>query len=77
MQAIAHNFNDHHAEVNALQQLWPSKRVGTKVYSFRWRRDGTLGMAKPCPKCEKYMRDNGVKIVFYSDNTGQIKKMKL
>lgn len=79
IQAIGYNTNggSTHAEVKALQQMWPNKRAGVKVYSFRWRKSGTLGMAKPCPKCESYMRDCGVKVVYYSTSDGQIAKMKL
>lgn len=77
IQSIGYNIGDTHAEVKALQQLWPNKRHGVKVYSFRWRKNGTMGMAKPCIHCEKYMRDAGVKVVYYSDSNGQIQKMKL
>lgn len=77
IQSIGYNVGNTHAEIKALQQLWPSKRLGTKVYSFRWRKNGTMGMAKPCAKCESYMKAAGVKIVFYSDSEGQIQKMKL
>jgi len=77
IQAIGYNVGDTHAEIKALQQLWPDKRRGVKVYSMRFRKDGTFGMAKPCPACESYMRANGVKTVFYTDVTGKLVKMKL
>ena len=77
IQAIGYNVGDTHAEIKALQQLWPSKRRGVKVYSLRFRKGGTWGMAKPCPACEAYMKTNGVKTVFYTDRDGQLVKMKL
>lgn len=75
--AVGVNNNYRHAEVVALSQLWPNKRKGVKVYSFRWLKSGRLGQAKPCEDCEKYLRKNGVKTVYYSDSVGQIQKMKL
>lgn len=75
--AFKSNFNKVHAEVRALECLWPSMRKGTKVYSIRFRKDGTFGNAKPCPKCEEYLRQNGVKTVFYTNTEGRLQKMKL
>jgi deoxycytidylate deaminase len=40
-------------------------------------RGGNLGMAKPCPICEAYMRGAGVKKVIYSDKSGQMVTMRL
>lgn len=77
IQSIGYNCGTTHAEVKALSQLWPNKRQGVKVYSFRWRKDGTLGNAKPCSECEKFLVANGVKVVYYSDADGDIQKMKL
>ena len=71
------NHDELHAEVVALKKLWPSERRGTKVYSLRLRRSDTLGMAKPCAECEAFMRENGVKLVFYTDREGKWAKMKL
>lgn len=77
IQSMGYNCGTTHAEEKALKQLWPNKRAGVTVYSFRWRKDGSLGMAKPCPKCETFMRDAGVKKVYYSDNNGVVHMMKL
>jgi len=41
------------------------------------RKDGNLGMAKPCPKCEAMLREAGVKSVTYSNFDGQMEKMVL
>lgn len=79
LQAVGTNTNGGgtHAEVNALSQLWPNKRRGAKVYSLRWLKSGKLGMAKPCENCEQFLRESGVKTVYYSDRDGSIKRMKL
>jgi deoxycytidylate deaminase len=75
--ATGYNLGDHHAEQVALGKLWPDHRVGTRVVSIRMRKDGNLGMAKPCPKCEVMLREAGVKSVTYSNYDGQMEKMAL
>lgn len=71
------NHDEVHAEVQALKKLWPDHRRGTTVLSVRMTRGGKLGMAKPCPECEEYMREAGVKKVVYSDDNGQMQTMRL
>jgi pyrimidine deaminase RibD-like protein len=71
------NHDTVHAEVQALKKLWPSHRAGTTVLTIRMTKGGNLGMAKPCPICEAYMRGAGVKKVIYSDASGQLITMKL
>lgn len=75
--ATGFNHDEIHAEVQALKKLWPSERRGTRVVSLRMTRGGRLGMAKPCPECERFMRDHGVKLCIYSDDSGQMVRMKL
>lgn len=75
--AVGVNHDLIHAEVNALAKLWPSEREGTKVFSIRLRRSGTLGMAKPCPECEAYMREAGVKAVVFTNSNGEWETLKL
>lgn len=70
--AMGYNHGEIHAEVAALNKLWPSERKGTKVVSIRMSKGGNLRLAKPCPDCEAYMRENGVKLVVYSDNEGNM-----
>lgn len=75
--AMGHNYNHIHAEVNALKKIWPSERKGIKVYSFRFSKGGKFAMAKPCSRCEAFLRENGVKTVYYTDGAGDMKRMKL
>lgn len=75
--AMGYNHGDTHAEVHALSKLWPNKRKNVKVYSMRFRKNGTWAMAKPCKNCENFLRDNGVKTVYYTDEAGLMVKMKL
>lgn len=71
------NHDQTHAEVQALNKLWPDHRKDTTLVSIRMTRGGKLGMAKPCPECEAYCRTWGVKKVVYSDENGQMKTMRL
>jgi deoxycytidylate deaminase len=77
MLAHGHNRDTRHAEVNALNKLWPNKRKGTTVISVRYTRSGYMACAKPCPKCEEYLRKSGVKTVYYSDDNGEMQKMRM
>ena len=77
IMSVGHNYDSVHAEVAALSRLWPDQRKGCKVWSLRVRKHGQYGLAKPCPKCQQFMRENGIKTVFYSDAEGVIVKMKL
>lgn len=71
------NYRRIHAEVRALSKLWPNKRKGTKVWSIRITPGGKLACAKPCSNCEKYLREQGVKSVFYTTTSGSIEEMSL
>lgn len=74
--AIGVNHNNTHAEVACLNQIWPNKRKGLKIWSYRLRRDGQMGMAKPCTECQEYLRENGIKVVYYTNRNGQIERMR-
>ena len=34
------------------------------------KKDGSKGLARPCPGCENFMRKLGIKQVYYSTNNG-------
>lgn len=75
--ATGYNHGESHAEAVAMRKLWPDHRIGTRVVSIRMRKNGELGMAKPCPRCEAMLREAGVKSVTYSNYEGQMEKMIL
>lgn len=75
--ALGHNKATEHAEVNALKKLHPNQRRGCKIVSIRVTKTGKLAMAKPCPECEQYLRDNGVKTVIWTDSNSAIHKERL
>jgi deoxycytidylate deaminase len=75
--ATGHNHGWVHAEVDALEKIWPQDRKGLRVLNFRITRAGNIVASKPCPKCEEYLRENGIKCVWYSKSDGTFEKMKL
>lgn len=58
---------DVHAEARLTQKLTP----GSTVWVARIRHDGSMGMAKPCPACERRLRSAGVRKVVYSISDGE------
>jgi deoxycytidylate deaminase len=78
-RVISSGFNHHeiHAEANALFNIWPNKRKGCRLLSIRVSRTGSLLMAKPCTKCLRMLRRDGIKSVDYSTAEGTIERMKL
>jgi deoxycytidylate deaminase len=75
--ATGYNHGWIHAEHQALQKIWPNKRTGLVLWSFRVTGTGKLVMAKPCPKCEKLLLENGIHQVRYSNGCGEMVRMKL
>ncbi len=52
-------------------------KKGETVYVKRFRRDGMPTMARPCRFCQKYLYENGITRVRYTDWDGLWKKMIL
>ena len=73
---VGYNHNWRHAEVVAMGKVWPNKRSGLCLWSFRFLKSGELGMAKPCPACQKALKESGVLNIHYSTPTG-MERMKL
>lgn len=61
-----------HAEVAALVQIENEDIDWRKVevFVYRLRRDQPYGMAAPCPACRQYMKDLGVRRVWYTTQDG-------
>lgn len=64
--------NSEHAEMRAIRTLlhdYDEKDLDfskISIYIYRDRKDGSLGLAKPCPACEMAIRSLGIKNVFYT-----------
>ena len=57
--------NSTHAEIAALRDYGSSMKNGT-IYVARLGKSGIPRMSKPCKKCQKALRDAGVKKVVYT-----------
>lgn len=75
--AIGYNKSTIHAEAMAVRKLLLAGGKGSRLYSYRIRRDGRIGASKPCAGCEKAIRDAGIRYVYYSDYDGRQERMAL
>ena len=63
-----YNHDGIHSEINALKDLWPSKRKGTIVVNLMIQtRSGNFGVSRPCMRCLSYLISNKVKKVIWFD----------
>lgn len=58
-----------HAEIDALLKA-NKEAYNATLYVYRLRRDGILGICKPCAACTKYAKDLGIKRIVYTVNNG-------
>lgn len=63
-----------HAETAALVQLRNEDIPWDKVdvFIYRLRRDRPHGMARPCAACQRYMRDLGIRSIWYTGDDSYI-----
>jgi deoxycytidylate deaminase len=47
------------------------------IHVIRFSKDGKVTMAKPCPYCQKFLRQYGVKKVYYTNWEGKWEVLKL
>lgn len=61
-----------HAEISALLPLIKEDVDFSKVklYVYRTRKDGSLGLARPCDGCMHLIRTLGIKDIFYTTYDG-------
>ena len=66
-----YRFNCTHSELAAIRNFPKPNRFLTecRMVNIRIRKDGSLGMAKPCPICQSLLKDFGIKEVWYSSAT--------
>jgi tRNA(Arg) A34 adenosine deaminase TadA len=62
----------YHAEEAAIRRAGDPD--GATLYVARIKRDGDLGMAKPCQKCQQIILDTGVHTVVWSTSEGLSKE---
>lgn len=72
IKAIAVNHGGIHAEIRALNQIWPNKSKGSTLISLRFTSGGLLASAKPCADCQTVIDSRGIKDVVYSTSKRQL-----
>lgn len=63
-----------HAEISALVRC---REKGHTLYVGRWRKDGEIGLARPCPICLGAIIEAGIKQVIYTETGGAISVIDL
>ena len=74
--ASASNWSWSHAEKRILAKTWDSVQKGSVLLSIRITATKKLACGKPCPACEKLIRESGIKRVFYSTSERTIEEMR-
>lgn len=44
------------------------------IFVHREHKDGTLAMSRPCPSCQKLIKQAGIKKVYYTSNDGYVRE---
>ena len=71
-----HPWGRLHAEVNAIIKS-KEDLVGSSIYVYRQRKDGSLARAYPCHYCLTMIKEVGISTIFYSDYDGyKMEKLK-
>jgi len=68
-----YGFCSMHAECSALLK---TDTKGDTIIVFRIKKDG-FGCSKPCHRCQRFIKDNGIKKVIYTNNAGVLETMYL
>lgn len=61
-----------HAEVDAILQI--RKKIdltGCKIFVCRVRKNGEVGLARPCGTCQAVLKAYGIKVMHYTTNSGE------
>lgn len=73
------HYSCKHAEVSSIMQVPRQSRHKLRIYVFRFLKNGTLSMAKPCKSCQKFLKEEGINLknIWYSDWNGNWQRMTL
>lgn len=66
---LGHRWERIHAEVNVLKFL-PEEDLGGTLFVYRQKKDGSLGLARPCDSCMVLIRRLGIRKIVYTTNGG-------
>ncbi len=74
MLRVKYGYHSIHAEIDAIMK---SNGKGDTLLVVRLRRLGDLSCSKPCDKCMKFAKDNGIKKIVYLDWNGDMQEVKV
>lgn len=66
-----------HAEVSALNKVPRQCRHQVIMYVMRFLCDGIMSMARPCALCEIFLKNNGVRTIYFTNWVGAWERMRL
>lgn len=69
----AHRMPNGHAEARCARKA----DKNSTAYVARVRKDGSIGMARPCKSCQVRLKSRGVQVVFYTAGPNQYGGMNL
>lgn len=63
-----------HSELDAILKFpsAPKKICKSKVVNVRIKKDGSIGMSKPCIHCQKLLKSFGIDEALHTTNSGEI-----
>lgn len=61
-----------HAEVDACLGVAEADLLGADLYVARILKDGKIALAKSCAVCQKFMKDVGIRRVYFTNENGNL-----
>lgn len=71
VEEIHHNI---HAEIAAIIKAKADSLKGCEVYVYRAKKNGDLGMCRPCAACMDALLKAGIKVFHYTTDIGYVKE---
>ncbi|MBD3260530.1 MAG: hypothetical protein GF334_02455 [Candidatus Altiarchaeales archaeon] len=66
-----------HAEMHTCAGVDEKSLRGADIYVVRLRRDGGLGMARPCKECQRFLKELGIRKAYYTETGGGLGMLKI
>lgn len=65
-----HKYKHLHAEIDAAFRVPAWELDGATIYVYRAKKDGSMGLSRPCESCYKYLKSHYVKWMVYTSDEG-------
>jgi deoxycytidylate deaminase len=63
-------YNQLHAEIGAILSAEKKDLKGSKSYTYRAHKDGSLALSKPCIHCQAALAEVGITTAYFTTDTG-------